>query len=60
MLWKEKKTNEEVLKQLGMKKELLKEIKIRQMQYSGHIKRHDTILKTILEEKVEGKRARER
>ena len=43
--WKEKKTNKEVLQQLGMKKELLKEIKIRQIKYFGHIKRHDTILK---------------
>ena len=49
--WKEKKTNKEVLKTLNMKKELLREIKIRQIKYFGHIKRHDTLLKTLLEGK---------
>ena len=43
-----------------MKKELLREIKIRQIKYFGHIKRHDTLLKTLLEGKIEGKRARGR
>ena len=58
--WKEKKTNKEVLITLNMKKELLREIKIRQIKYFGHIKRHDTLLKTLLEGKIEGKRARGR
>jgi hypothetical protein len=48
-----------VLEKLGMKQELLKEVKIRQLKYFGHIKkRHDSMLKTILEGRVEGKRAR--
>ena len=58
--WKDRKTNEEVLNILGVKRELLKEIKFRQSRYFGHIKRHNTLLKTILEGKVEGKRARGR
>ena len=52
--WKEKKTNKEVLRTLNMKKELLREIKIRQIKYFGHIKRHDTLLKTLLEVKSKG------
>ena len=45
-------------KTFNIKKELLREIKIRQIKYFGHIKRHDTLLKTLLEGKVKGKRAR--
>ena len=56
--WKENKSNKEVLQQLGVKKELLKELLVIQIKYFGNIKRHDTLLKTILEGKAEGKRAR--
>ena len=52
--WKEKQTNKAVLTKLGMKQELLMEIKISKLKYFGHIKRHDTIIRTILEGKVEG------
>ena len=55
--WKQKVTNIDVLKRLGMKKELLGEIKSRQARYFGHIKRHNTILKTVLEGRVDGTRA---
>jgi hypothetical protein len=58
--WKEKKTNKAVLEKLGMKQELLKESKTRQLKHFGHIKRHDSPLKNILEGRVEGKRARGR
>ena len=40
--------------------EFPKEIKMKKTKYFGHIKRHNNILKTILEGKVEGKRARGR
>jgi len=43
-----------------MKREILKTIKSRQIKYFGHIKRHNTLLKTILEYKVGGLRARGR
>jgi hypothetical protein len=46
--------------ELEMKQELLKEVKIRQLKYFEHIKRHDSLLKNILEGRVEGKRARGR
>ena len=53
-------TNKQVLGKLGMKKQLLREIKFRQVKYFGHIKRHDTMIKHLLEGKVEGRRARGR
>ena len=54
------KTNEFVLKKLKTKRQLLATVKQRQLQYFGHIKRHPSIKKDILEGKVEGKRARGR
>ena len=47
--WKEKKTNKAVLEKLGTKQDILKEVKTRQLKYFGHIKRHDSLLKNILE-----------
>ena len=58
--WKQKQSNTEVIEKLGKKRELMKEIKKRQVKYFGHVKRHDTLIKTILEDNVEGKRARGR
>ena len=58
--WQQKKTNEEVLRIVNGKKELLHDLARRQMKYFGHIKRHNTILRTILEGKVEGTRPRGR
>jgi hypothetical protein len=58
--WKEKKTNKAVLEKLGMKQDLLKEVKTRQLKYFGQIKRHYSLLKNLLEVRVEGKRARGR
>ena len=56
--WKEKKTNKAVLEKLGMKQDLLNEVKTRQLKYFGHIKRHDSLLKNILEGRVEGKHSK--
>jgi hypothetical protein len=36
-----------------MNREQLQDLKIRQIKYFGHIKRHDTLIKTLLEGKVE-------
>src|SRR5579871_4018617 len=58
--WTEKQANNEVLKTLGMKREILKEIRSRQMKYFVHIKRRNTLLKIILECKVGGLRVRGR
>jgi len=59
--WKEMKTNEEVLRDIGMKEKcLLKMIKKRKLAYYGHIRRHNTLQKTILEGSVSGRRGRGR
>ncbi|GFS16838.1 endonuclease-reverse transcriptase [Elysia marginata] len=58
--WKEKK-NKEVREEIGLKHtELLKTIKTRQHAYYGHIRRHQSLQKTIMEGKINGKRQRGR
>jgi hypothetical protein len=54
IVWSEKKTNNEVLKQLKLKRELFNTVRKRQMTSSGHIKRHNSILKHTLEGKLQG------
>lgn len=59
--WKDKKTNVEVLEKVGLKnKEMLNIIKRRKLTYYGHISRHHSMQKEILEGKIEGKRGRGR
>ena len=58
--WKEKKTNQEVCDILDIRPTLLKVIKTRKLRYFGHLRRHQTITKDILEGSVEGKRGRGR
>ena len=49
--YKERKTNEEVLAIFGTNRKLINKIKTRKMSFFGHVKRHDTILKQIIEGK---------
>ena len=58
--WKEKKTNKEVCEIMKHKPVLLNKIKSIKLTYYGHTKRHNQICKTVLEGKIEGKRARGR
>ncbi|GFR58479.1 endonuclease-reverse transcriptase, partial [Elysia marginata] len=58
--WKDKKTNQEVCKHLGTRRELVNTIKTRKIKYFGHMKRHASFLKDVLESKVEGSRPRGR
>ena len=59
--WKEKKSNAEVLKMIGVKStELVKTIKKKKLVYYGHTRRHQSLQKLVLEGKVEGKRGRGR
>ena len=60
ILWKERVTNEEVLRRLGTSRKLLNKIKTRKCRYYGHIKRKNNILTTAVEGKVNGKRPRGR
>ena len=59
--WTAKKRNEDIIKELNIKPNwLLQQVKKRKLCYFGHIKRHDTLEKHVLEAKLEGKRRRGR
>ena len=57
--WTEHKTDEEVLRMVNTASSLLPTIKKRKCQYFGHV-RARSIQKLLLEDKIEGKRERER
>ena len=56
--WKQKKTNAEVLNIVGVKQELKECIKTRKLKYYGHLMRHDSFLKQVLDGTAEGNRGR--
>lgn len=60
--WTEKVTNEEVLKRANIKKRLFNLIQTKKLKYFGHIIRQsgDTLHRTVLDGKVNGKRGRGR
>ena len=60
--WKEKRTNVSILQQLGNVEEnlLLNSVVQRKMAYFGHVKRHDSLERTIYEGIIEGRRGRGR
>ena len=59
--WIEKASNEKVLNRIGIKSpKLLQTVKKLKLKYFGHIKRHETLEKHILEAKSEGKRSKGR
>ena len=59
--WMDKVTNKEVLSRLDMKTTmLLQKAKTLKLKYFGHIKRHKTLERHILEARIEGRRGRGR
>ena len=59
--WMEKVTNKEVLSRLDMKTTvLLQKAKTPKLKYFGHIKRHETLERHILEVRIDGRRGRGR
>ena len=57
----EKGTNKEVLSRLDMKTTmLLQKAKTLKLKYFGHIKRHETLERHILEARIDGRRGRGR
>ncbi|GFR81134.1 endonuclease-reverse transcriptase [Elysia marginata] len=58
--WTEKKTKEEVLRLTDTDRLLLRPIRKRQMEFFGHLNRHDGQEKLLLHGKMEGRRARSR
>ena len=63
--WKEMKSNAEVLKMIGLKNvelvlSIKKKKKKKKLAYYGHLRRHFSLQKLMLEGKVDGKRGRRR
>ena len=59
--WKEKKTNKAVLNMFGLKSTgLMSTVRKRITRYYGHIRRHNSIQKSLVEGMVEGTRGRGR
>ena len=59
--WKEMKSNAEVLKMIALKNtELVLSIKKKKLAYYGHVRRHHSLQKLVLGNKVDGKRGRGR
>jgi len=59
--WTEKIKKEEVISRIGMKTPtLLQTVKKLKLRYFGHIKRHETLEKHILEASTQGRRGRGR
>uniref|UniRef100_A0A8D8S857 Endonuclease-reverse transcriptase n=1 Tax=Cacopsylla melanoneura TaxID=428564 RepID=A0A8D8S857_9HEMI len=58
--WSDKVRNEEVLRRVGEKREILTTIKDRKRNWLGHILRRDCLQRRIMEGKLEGRRPRGR
>ena len=59
--WTDKVTNQHVLQEINIKStELVQMIRTRKVKFYGHVRRHDSLQRVILEGKVEGKRGRGR
>lgn len=58
--WTEHVTNEEVLRRVGEERGLVEAIRKRQKTWLGHVLRRDSLLQTIIEGHMEGKKRRGR
>src|ERR1700733_13483073 len=58
--WTERKTNEEVLDMIGEVRKLMKTIRERQRKWIGHILRGESLLRMVIERKMDSKRTRGR
>jgi len=58
--WQDMVTNEEVLRRVHEERSLVAIIRKRQQQLSGHILRHDSLLRDLIEGRMKGKKYRGR
>lgn len=58
--WTDRRTNEWVLQQIGEKEQLIKIIQERKWKWIGHILRHDSLMREVMEGQLEGRRGRGR
>lgn len=54
--WRDKVTNEEVLRRVSQERQLMKEITRRKKNWIGHILRRNGLMKDVLEGRMQGKR----
>ena len=54
--WTEHKANEEVLQMVDAEREMMDMHRSRQKRWLGHILRHDSLLRTTLEGRIQGKK----
>ena len=58
--WRVRVTNERVMEEAGVKREVMGAMRRRQLKFLGHLLRHDCLEKDELIGKIEGRRARGR
>ena len=58
--WMEKITNEEVLRRMGTDRDILRQFKMRKLQYLGHLIRHNASQLQLIEGKIKGRLSRDR
>ena len=58
--YKDRKTNEEVLKQIGEGRMLVQIVINRKKNWIGHVVRHDCLMRDVIEGRMEGRRGRGR
>ena len=54
--WTERMPNERVMTLAGVRRELIQLIKKQKLRYFGHLMRHNSVQRDLLERMVEGKR----
>jgi len=55
--WTEHKTNEEILQMVETERKIMDTVRSRQKRWLGHILRHDSLLRIMLEGQIQGKKA---
>ena len=58
--WMECRTNEKILQMVNEKRSLIETIRSRQRKWLGYVMRGDSLLKAIIEGRMEGKKTRGR
>ena len=58
--WKDKKTNQQVLEIVGERRTLIETITGKKKKWIGHILRRDSLLKEVIEGRMEGQRPKGR
>ena len=60
MIWQDRKTNEDVLRMVGQNRNLLTTVLERKKNWMGHVLRGNSMMRDVIEGRMEGKRGRGR